>query len=85
LEQLRLNNPTKYAETMAQINKKNELVKYDQMLNGTEAMDYSQSIKQYAMNMLSASTAPTNMFEAYKTEMNSEEMKNMQKGLTDKE
>jgi hypothetical protein len=74
---LKLSNPQKYNETINQINKKNELVKYDQQLNGIKENDYSQYIKQYAMNMLSASSAPTNMFEEYKTQMNSEEMKAM--------
>jgi len=85
LEQLKLNNPLKYNETMAQINKKNELIKYDQQINWVESTDYNQYIKQYAMNMLSASAAPTNMFEQYKSEMNSPEMKDMQKWLADKE
>lgn len=87
LEQLRLQNPNKYAEVMALNDKNSTLAKYGDELNGKETSTnpFQSIINNYASNMLSMSTAPSNMFAEYKAAMNSDEMKGMQSQLTDKE
>jgi hypothetical protein len=87
LEQLRLQNPSKYAEVMALNDKNSTLAKYSDELNGKETSTnpFQSIINNYASNMLSMSTAPSNMFAEYKAAMNSEEMKGIQSQLTDKE
>lgn len=87
LEQLRLQNPNKYSEVMALNDKNSTLAKYGDELNGKETSinPFQSIINNYASNMLSMSTAPSNMFAEYKAAMNSEEMKGMQSQLTDKE
>jgi hypothetical protein len=72
---------------MALNDKKSTLAKYDAELNGKETSTnpFQSIINNYASNMLSMSTAPSNMFAEYKAAMNSDEMKGMQSQLTDKE
>lgn len=87
LEQLKLQNPNKYAELMANIDKKTALMKYDNMLNGEDKENpFQDIIKNWSNNMLNmAIKAPTNIFSEYKEAMNSENIKNLQTELADKE
>jgi hypothetical protein len=74
-------NPSKYNELMLLINKKTELAKYDEALNGTKSENPFQSIiNNYTANMLSmagSAGSSSNMFAEYKAAMNSTEMKDM--------
>jgi hypothetical protein len=71
-------NPSKYNELMLLINKKTELAKYDEALNGTKSENPFQSIiNNYTANLLSMAGSSSNMFAEYKAAMNSTEMKDM--------
>ncbi len=86
LEQLRTANQWKYGEVMQYINKQTILSKYDEE-NTPSASDnpFQAIIDQYYNNLLTASqtNASSEMFENYKSQMNSPEMTEMSDQLAD--
>jgi len=88
LEQLRAANNWKYAELMQYINKQAVLSKYDEETSIASSDNPFQAIiDQYYNNLLTASqtNATSEMFNNYKSQMNSPEMTEMSDQLADKE
>lgn len=86
LEQLRAANNWKYAELMQHINKQAILSKYDEETNIASSDNPFQAIiDQYYANLLSASktNATSEMFNNYKSQMNSPEMTEMSDQMAD--
>lgn len=86
LEQLRATNNWKYAEVMQYVNKQAVLSKYDEEANIASSDNPFQAIiDQYYANLLTASktNATSEMFNNYKSQMNSPEMTEMSDQLAD--
>jgi hypothetical protein len=86
LDNLKMYDPQKYEDTMALINKKNELNTYADELYGTE--DTTQAgidgiIKNYITNLGNYSSDNT-MYADYKAAMNSDEIKAQNTAILDK-